>query len=93
MIPKFSFLQKQCLNSFKGEAELERFLGICVHVSPVLGIFGQSLYLQLYLGDIQGVHKLCTVSRLASHLPDIFTNQYALPLSLSVFLPSPEPRS
>ena len=53
----FSFLQKQCLNSFKGEAGLERFLGICVDVSPVLGIFGQSLYLQLYLGDIQGGHS------------------------------------
>ena len=76
----FSFLQKQCLNSFKGEAGLERFLGICVEVSPVLGIFGQSLYLQLYLGDIQGGPKLCTVSRLSSHLPDIFTNQYSLSL-------------
>ena len=93
MIPKFSFLQKQCLNSFKGEAGLERFLGICVDVSPVLGIFGQSLYLKLYLGDIQGGPKLCTlhwtVSRLSSHLPDIFTNQYSL--SLSLFLLSLEP--
>ena len=78
----FSFLQKQCLNSFKGEAGLERFLGICVDVSPVLGIFGQSLYLQLYLGDIQGGALHCTVSRLSSHLADIFTNQYSLPLFL-----------
>ena len=59
MTLQFVLLNK---NNVLGESGLERIFGCSVYASPVLGIFGQRLYLELYLGDIQGGPLLGTAA-------------------------------